>query len=943
VIIEGTYILDPAQLKRIEGVHRGFLYQHFYAAGCLLLASISQFTSLFVETDEDIEFLNREHHVYVQVKTRSEPLGKFDIKGSLSRFDELRKAHHDKQRKLSPQFYVVSNITPGPELLRDLSSPDWPKDISIIWPGCSQVNPMIPPAWPNLPDALKWCVEKAQSVPFSRLPGETLVWKLAAIIQFACTGSSSRYYYHEFRADDLPDVFEQMVLQLQDFPKSPAPYRPQQSEPSLTSEAAVRLIIGLSGAGKTSWASQLAMHNSDTMAYYDISDVSDQNIASSLTRELAARFLGNVRDGISTVLLPGMTGLDSLRALGKLLRVRDIQATVIIDNIHRIASDQIRSIIQATPTLNYVLLSRPWTGQQEIEALFNLHAEVLDGWTADTIAAEFADNGCILDPEISSRVLKLTGGLPLYVRNAASLTKERYEGATRRFCEVIESKHNITPLAQELILAQVVDEIKPIAKDAMALMSLTDVPLTVPESFSLLCNPLNIDEENAHQILRDLSQFGIVQFLKDDRVLIHDAFRLAAGKHKNQLSEATLKVANLALRNILEDSIKTKHDVSRISLFLRLLPITGEIASLIDLAGNEFFIELGFEREFRSVLENACSNEELTPVDRFWAMDALAFWDLQKGDYKSVAVRLPQMEGLLLKIENGKKETLALSMKKMLLSSKQGDLPTAKAIFSEAYKLFDEELYRRILRYNFAVILYDASSFPEAAKEAYELAMEYYEILNLSLEDVLAKNPEEVLAKIADIGDQQDDLKHLADSLDLYAKAFNDQGKYAGLARLHAHKFYVIANAVKSAVRVGQDVVDEQLSLLHDAIAARQFMEKSLLPVIQHYKLFDYVVPVRAQYAVVLAYCGEIEKANAEMSSLIPFIDALPDVRQKEFENQRELIKKIHQGAVTLGPKSPLQKRFENAPVPIYGKRKIGRNELCPCGSGKKYKKCCGR
>jgi SWIM/SEC-C metal-binding protein len=23
--------------------------------------------------------------------------------------------------------------------------------------------------------------------------------------------------------------------------------------------------------------------------------------------------------------------------------------------------------------------------------------------------------------------------------------------------------------------------------------------------------------------------------------------------------------------------------------------------------------------------------------------------------------------------------------------------------------------------------------------------------------------------------------------------------------------------------------------------------------------------------------------------------------------------------------------------------KKIGRNELCPCGSGKKYKKCCGK
>jgi preprotein translocase subunit SecA len=24
-------------------------------------------------------------------------------------------------------------------------------------------------------------------------------------------------------------------------------------------------------------------------------------------------------------------------------------------------------------------------------------------------------------------------------------------------------------------------------------------------------------------------------------------------------------------------------------------------------------------------------------------------------------------------------------------------------------------------------------------------------------------------------------------------------------------------------------------------------------------------------------------------------------------------------------------------------KKKVGRNDPCPCGSGKKYKKCCGR
>jgi uncharacterized protein YecA (UPF0149 family) len=31
------------------------------------------------------------------------------------------------------------------------------------------------------------------------------------------------------------------------------------------------------------------------------------------------------------------------------------------------------------------------------------------------------------------------------------------------------------------------------------------------------------------------------------------------------------------------------------------------------------------------------------------------------------------------------------------------------------------------------------------------------------------------------------------------------------------------------------------------------------------------------------------------------------------------------------------------APVPVRRDQpKVGRNDLCPCGSGKKYKKCCG-
>jgi len=35
--------------------------------------------------------------------------------------------------------------------------------------------------------------------------------------------------------------------------------------------------------------------------------------------------------------------------------------------------------------------------------------------------------------------------------------------------------------------------------------------------------------------------------------------------------------------------------------------------------------------------------------------------------------------------------------------------------------------------------------------------------------------------------------------------------------------------------------------------------------------------------------------------------------------------------------------RLLNPPKPKIVEKKIGRNEPCPCGSGNKYKKCCGR
>jgi SWIM/SEC-C metal-binding protein len=50
---------------------------------------------------------------------------------------------------------------------------------------------------------------------------------------------------------------------------------------------------------------------------------------------------------------------------------------------------------------------------------------------------------------------------------------------------------------------------------------------------------------------------------------------------------------------------------------------------------------------------------------------------------------------------------------------------------------------------------------------------------------------------------------------------------------------------------------------------------------------------------------------------------------------------------IELDPKTPEDindlELLLNPPKTMIAEKKVGRNEPCPCGSGKKYKKCCGQ
>jgi len=58
---------------------------------------------------------------------------------------------------------------------------------------------------------------------------------------------------------------------------------------------------------------------------------------------------------------------------------------------------------------------------------------------------------------------------------------------------------------------------------------------------------------------------------------------------------------------------------------------------------------------------------------------------------------------------------------------------------------------------------------------------------------------------------------------------------------------------------------------------------------------------------------------------------------QMRMENERSLVEGLEQ------PLGSAQQPLPEKSTPIHALKQPGRNDLCSCGSGKKYKKCCGQ
>lgn len=875
--METIDVVDIAQLRRIEATHKGFLYQHFYCVACLLMVRQLGWTRMRVEVDEDLELEFNGRYVYVQVKSRSKLIQFSDIASALERFEQYRARHVPGDRVGQPEFVLALNREPAPALTTRISAGEFPQDVRFLLPG--QTIPGLPPVWVDNEEAFSWCVARAEMLPFVMVAPDVLVQNLAGAMMRMAAGLNE-FARHEITAVHAAEMLEQFVQQVHEFPAPPLNYRPQDNEPSLAADASICLIVGFSGAGKTSWAAQAALANAQPRAYFDVADLPSSSVARALARELAARWLGDNPDGRQAVASVALSGTEALRQVTSYLRDQQQSHTVVVDNAHRLQIEDTRAIVAAMGNLRLVFLAQPTAELDLMSTALDVEPETLQGWGADSIGHEASAQGCTVSMATATRVRGLTAGLPLYVRSAISVATKDYNSDLDAFCDAFEGQSLSTDTRQHTLLTVVFNGLDDQSKQVLACASLSDVPLAAEEIASVVAEGFSLNRPAIIRKLRSLRARGLLQAYGSQRSKVHDAIRPIALEFLFEEPEAGRR-ARVLLLGMVETALREDHEKERFPLFIRLLIDLRDVAKLSDLGSEEAFHEGPEFPQMWPLLDEAANDLEVTAEVRFECLEALLYYRQKHGPEETVAPLLWRMEALIDGGLENDRPRLVFLQKSLFYWAFQGNEARVQDLISTAKALLPANAsYRRVFTYSAALALWKVSRPASAERLLNDLVAEYFEILSINIDELMSGR-DLYAARVRADDDYATNCKHLADCFDLLARVQEQLHKAQTGPRKIAVVLFEMTGSADSAVRVGIDLIYQHLDR-GEFQQALKLVSESLPGLVRAYGLVRHTIPLRYLHAHVLGRMGQIPAAQEILKTADPFLTSLKSDEQRE-------------------------------------------------------------
>ncbi len=199
-------------------------------------------------------------------------------------------------------------------------------------------------------------------------------------------------------------------------------------------------------------------------------------------------------------------------------------------------------------------------------------------------------------------------------------------------------------------------------------------------------------------------------------------------------------------------------------------------------------------------------------------------------------------------------------------------------------------------------------------------------------------------------------------AMDLYAdeKVYPEEWDYEGLIK-HLEQFILEPGQIEIASL--EDLTRVELQDMLVELAHREYKEREQLIGEENMRELEKAVMLKVVDAKWMEHLDSMDllregiglRAYGQKNPLVEYKFEAYDMFQAMIENiQEETVMYLYRIRIAVAEPAPIEREdyLEHATahhgdeevekVPVEHGEKIGRNEECPCGSGKKYKNCCG-